>query len=319
MRTKNRSKNFAGDYAICRESKLAVGLIRGSTVEQLNTLLVQENTIRGYAGAQGFNLLQLFTDSGTSAEKVPFFSRPRALEALASMKEHNVFHLFVTKTDRAFRNHEDCIVTCRILWDDFGISVHFIDEGLISSRENDRMVLQIRASVAEEENRRRRDRQLGTLVVMRQNHERCGQYEPYGWRIDESRLRQTRRGTQSDYLLPEKTEQAGLRRIKSMIEEGMGTSAIARALNAEGVKPKGKPRWLRKLGFQPDSADGASSPSNQKPPRGVWYPSTVQSVLEHFKMDDGTQCLVENRAGRLHFQFTTPSLQHSITPVSVAA
>jgi DNA invertase Pin-like site-specific DNA recombinase len=270
-------------------NKRSVGLIRGSTVEQLNTLLVQENTIRAYAQAKGFELLELFTDSGTSAEKVPFFQRERAQEALAKLKDAGAYHILVTKTDRAFRNHEDCIVTCRVLWDDFGISVHFIDEGLVSSSEKDSMVLQIRASVAEEENRRRRDRQLGAFFVMRASHERCGQFAPYGWTVDPERHRTTRRGTKSDYLLPEPIEQRGLQRLFELMQATGSTSKTARILNAEGISPRGAPRYLK---------GGEKIPS-----AGKWHPATVQSALEHGILKDGTHCVVENRGGRLHFDF----------------
>lgn len=293
MRRK-RSSKFAGDYTACLDNRRAVGLIRGSTKEQLNTLLAQENTIRRHAEGSGFELVDLVTDSGTSAEKIPFFHRPKAQEALATMRDAGCYHLFVTKTDRAFRNHEDCIVTCRVLWDDFGISVHFIDEGLVSSREKDRMILQIRASVAEEENRRRRDRQLSAFAVMREQAQRCGRYEPYGWKIDITRERTTRRGTHSHYLVPDPIEQAGLRRLFQLVAEGFSTSQTARVLNAEGIKPKGKPCWPKK------DDNGVSVPRDS---RRLWYPSTVQSCLEHGMLGDGTHCIVENRGGRLHFEF----------------
>src|SRR5437660_278162 len=153
MHTKKKSE-FVADYRFGLESRLAVGIGRGSTKEQLNTLMVQENRIRDYARDHGFELVGYLADSGTSAEKVRFFDRSKAQEALALMKERHAFHLFVTKTDRAFRSYEDCIDTCRILWEDHGISVHFVDEGVVSSSEKDRIVLQMRASVAEEENRR---------------------------------------------------------------------------------------------------------------------------------------------------------------------
>jgi DNA invertase Pin-like site-specific DNA recombinase len=297
VRTRKRSSKFIGDYKACLGNRLCVGLIRGSTVEQLNTLLVQENTIKSYAQAKGFDLLELFIDSGTSAEKVPFFQRDRAQEALAAMKEAGAYHILVTKTDRAFRNHEDCIVTCRVLWDDFGISVHFIDEGLVSSSEKDAMVLQIRASVAEEENRRRRDRQLGAFFVMRASHERCGQYAPYGWRIDPERHRTTRRGTKSDYLAPDPLEQAGLRRLFELMQTTSSTSKTARILNAEGIRPRGAPCYLKGGEVRPSS--------------GKWHPATVQSALEHGLLEDGTHCVVENRGGRLHFDFKSDQQRQS--------
>lgn len=297
MRIKRRKTDFQGDYQLCLASKLAFGMERGSTEEQVNTLLVQENAIRSYAATGGFELLGIKVDSGTSASRVRFFDRPRAQELLADMKAAAAYHLLVTKTDRAFRDYEDCATTCRVLWESHGISVHFTDEGLISSREKDKMMLQIRVAVAEEENRRRRERQVDAFAVMRDQGQRCGHHEPFGWRIDEERKRQTRRGTASDYLVPDPTEQKTLDEMLELAHAGYNTSAIARHLNQAGMKPKGKPCY-RKGGEKIES-------------RGIWYPATVQSVLEHARHADGRTCIVDKRDGRLSFEVVYPQQEHA--------
>lgn len=297
MRIKRRKTDFQGDYQLCLASKRAFGMERGSTEEQVNTLLVQENAIRSYAATSGFELLGIKVDSGTSASRVPFFDRSKAQELLAEMKAAGAYHLLVTKTDRAFRDHEDCVRTCRILFDSHGISVHFTDEGLISSRERDKMILQIRVTVAEEENRRRRERQIEAFGVMRDQGQRCGHHEPFGWRVDEARKRQTRRGTTSDYLVPDPAEQTTLDAMLELANAGFNTSAIARHLNQAGMKPKGKPCY-RKGGEQVES-------------RGVWYPATVQSVLEHARHADGRTCIVDKRDSRLVFTIVYPQPEHA--------
>lgn len=297
MRIKRRKTDFQGDYQLCLASKRAFGMERGSTEEQVNTLLVQENAIRSYAATSGFELLGIKVDSGTSASRVRFFDRPRAQELLAEMKAAGAYHLLVTKTDRAFRDYEDCATTCRVLWESHGISVHFTDEGLISSREKDKMMLQIRVAVAEEENRRRRERQVDAFKVMRDQGQRCGHHEPFGWRIDEERKRQTRRGTTSDYLVPDPVEQNTLDEMLELAAAGFNTGAIARHLNQAGMKPKGKPRYLPK--------------SEHVPSRGIWYPSTVQSVLEHARHADGRTCIVDKRDGRLVFTIVYPQSEHA--------
>lgn len=302
MRIKRKKSDFQGDYQLCLASKLAFGMERGSTEEQVNTLLVQENAIRSYAATRGFQLLGIITDSGTSASRVRFFDRPKAQELLAQMQAAQAYHLLVTKTDRAFRDYEDCAVTCRILWERYGISVHFTDEGLVSSNEKDKMVLQIRVAVAEEENRRRRERQIEAFGVMRSQFQRCGHHEPFGWRIDELRKRQTRRGTASDYLVPDPVEQKTLGVMLELAATGWNTGAIARHLNAAGMKPKGKPRYLKKS----EAGDQKSVAS-----RGIWYPATVQSVLEHARHQDGRTCIVDKKDGRLVFTIVNPQSEHA--------
>ena len=331
MRIKKRAGKFQGDAQLCLTSSMAVALVRGSTSEQLNTLATQQLTAHQYAERMHFELLDCIIDSGTSASKIRFFDRPKAQEALALMQMRNCFQLLVTKTDRAFRNHEDAMVTCRILWEDYGISVHFMDDGLISTREKDKLVLQIRASVDEEESRKRRERQMETLDTMRRENQRCGQYAPYGWRFDPTRERTTRRGTTSDYLIPDGEEQFGLARMFALIESGLGTSKVARLLNAEGIQPKGKPCWQRKaaarvIGY-PLSVNGSESGTStnneepitnnhQIPSRGIWYASTVQSVLEHGTLADGTYCQVENRSGRLVFTFQRSQIRGQTTAIA---
>jgi DNA invertase Pin-like site-specific DNA recombinase len=297
MRIKRRKTDFQGDYQLCLASKLAFGMERGSTEEQVNTLLVQENAIRSYAATRGFNLLGITIDSGTSASRVRFFDRPKAQELLVQMQAANAYHLFVTKTDRAFRDYEDCAVTCRELWERFGISVHFTDEALISSCEKDKMVLQIRVAVAEEENRRRRERQVDAFAVMRDQLQRCGHHEPFGWRVDQFRKRQTRRGTASDYLVPDPEEQKTLGEMLELAAAGWNTGAIARHLNQAGMKPKGKPCYRK---------GGESTPS-----LGIWHPATVQSVLEHARHQDGRTCTVDKQKGRLVFTIVQNQPEHA--------
>lgn len=314
MRIKRKKSDFQGDYQLCLASKLAFGMERGSTEEQVNTLLVQENAIRSYAATRGFQLLGIITDSGTSASRVRFFDRPKAQELLAQMQAAQAWHLLVTKTDRAFRDYEDCAVTCRILWERYGISVHFTDEGLVSSNEKDKMVLQIRVAVAEEENRRRRERQIEAFGVMRSQSQRCGHHEPFGWRVDELRKRQTRRGTSSDYLVPDHAEQETLSVMLELAATGWNTGAIARHLNAAGMKPKGKPRYLKK----PAGVAAGVSPA-QAPSKGIWYPATVQSVLEHARHADGRTCIVDKQGGRLVFSIMEPGVAAGVSPATSPA
>lgn len=298
MRIRRRKSDFQGDYQLCLDSTIAFGMERGSTEEQVNTLLVQEQAIRAYAANRGFELKGITTDSGTSASRVRFFDRPKAITLLADMKSAGAFHLLVTKTDRAFRDYEDCAVTCRVLWETHGISVHFTDEGLISSNEKDKMVLQIRVAVAEEENRRRRERQLEAFTVMRQQSQRCGHHEPFGWKVDPNRQRHTRRGTSSDYLVPEPVEQLTLGAMLDLAAAGFNTGAIAKHLNATGMKPKGKPCYAKG--------------GEQTPSRGIWYPATVQSVLEHARHADGRTCIVDKQNGRLVFKVLENRPEQSI-------
>lgn len=295
MRIHHKSTRFFGDPEDCRGNKTAVALVRGSKVDQQNTLVTQAATLRTYAEAKGIHILETCVDSGTSAQKVPFFERPEALRALEILSAGGGYHLLITKVDRAFRDYIDCGLTCRELWQDRGVSIHFVDEGLVSSNEKDQMFIQIRATIAEEENNRRRTRIRENFATLQAQNARCSRQEPYGWKIDSSRPRPTRRrdgdgGTvNSYYLIPNPEEQKVLDWIFALKRQNFSTHQIAQALNAKGIPPKGAARTIPGHGLVPSA--------------GIWRASTIQSVLEHCRLADGSHWRV-SAVGPRKLQYT---------------
>jgi len=59
----------------------ALIICRGSTKEQVNTIPTQERICRPYADALKFEISIVLHDSGTSAEKIPFFKRKVTADA----------------------------------------------------------------------------------------------------------------------------------------------------------------------------------------------------------------------------------------------
>lgn len=308
MRIKRRRTDFQGDYAACLNSKRAVAYIRGSTKKQQETIPMQHRGIAEYCERTKLELAgDPFVERGVSASCVSsdrgrFFNRPQTLTLIAWMKENQVFHIVIWALDRMARDVEDTLHSLRVLQEQHGITVHFVMENIRSTDREAKERINMFAFMAEFEGKRRKERQSGTLIELRSQGAICGQYEPYGWKIDPFRKRTTRCGRESHFLLVNDVEQAGLARIRSLIEEGFGTTKIANILNAEGIKPKCKPRYL--LGGEKVES------------RGLWLPSTVQSVLEHFRMTDGTVCVVDNRNGRLVFEFNNTAVP---APQSIAA
>jgi DNA invertase Pin-like site-specific DNA recombinase len=217
-----------------------VGYIRGSTLEQQNTLEAQEKQIRAYCDYRGLELVRCFTDSGESAFSVSFYERPAAAEMLAWARENGVSGIVFPKLDRGFRDALDCLFTC----DDLnrkGVQLHILDIQLDTTTPVGKLVLTMMAAIAEFENRRRSERQQAGFEVMKANGQRCGSV-PYGWTAVPAG-RKSKTGRDAEDLVPNPGEQIVLRRVVMGDLSAMADNAAARLLNFEGVPAKKGGKW----------------------------------------------------------------------------
>jgi recombinase/HNH endonuclease len=151
----------------------------------------------------------------------------------------------------------------------------------------------ILAEIAKDEKHSQRKRQTAQFAAMRATRANRGKYAPFGWESEPQEKRLGNCGPSRKLLVPHAGEQAVLRRIFELIGRRQSTSQVAKFLNSQGMKPKGKPRYLP--GGQPVES------------KGIWYAATVQSVLEHSTLVDGTYCEVTNEGRRLSFHVVRPS------------
>ena len=256
----------------------ACGYIRGSTEQQQNTLVAQEQQIAGYCQFKGLEVARYFTDSGESAFSTSFYERPQAAEMLAWMHEHDVRAIVFTKLDRGFRDALDCLFTV----DDLnrrGVHLHILDIQLDTSTPVGKLVLTVMAAIAEFENRRRSERQKAANAVKRARGERCGNI-PYGWDAIPS-PRKSKTGRDAEDLVPNRLEQTVLRLI---CEEWKTESCneVARRLNQRGTPAK---------------------------KGGKWFGATVSSVREHALMAQG-----QHQPSSLHALTDLPDLSFNTTP-----
>jgi site-specific DNA recombinase len=88
----------------------------------------QLELLRGYSGAQGFNVLQEFIDVETAkaAGRTGFGEMLLLLRKTKSCRT-----LLVEKTDRLYRNLKDWVTI-----DDLGIEVHFVKENVVLSPDS---------------------------------------------------------------------------------------------------------------------------------------------------------------------------------------
>ena len=155
----------------------------------------------------------------------------------------------------------------------------------------------ILAEISKSERHSHRERQTTQFAAMRSSRERRANYAPFGWECEPLQKRAGHCSAVPKLLIPHAEEQAVLVRIFELIDLKHSTSQVAKFLNRHGMKPKGKPRYLP--GGQPVES------------KGIWYASTVQSVLEHSRLVDGTYCEVTNEGGRLSFHIIRQNLEVS--------
>lgn len=222
----------------------ALGYLRVSTQEQASegvSLAAQEERIRTYALAAGFELAGILRDEAVSGS-VPLAARPSGSELVRLLAKGAASVVIGWNLDRMFRNTGDALEQTR-LWDRKGIALHLVCEGgkpVDVSSADGRFLLTLKAALAERERVKIGERTRFALAHLKANGFAYGP-TPFGF---------TREG---DRLIPHPEEQATLAQIRSLRDSGKSLRAIAAALNAAGI---------------PTKQGGAS-----------WYACTVRCVL----------------------------------------
>jgi DNA invertase Pin-like site-specific DNA recombinase len=217
-----------------------VGYVRGSTDEQQNTLVVQRQQIEAYCTFKQLDLVGCFVDEGESAFSVDFFERPIAAEMITRLAELGATAVVITKLDRGFRNALDCLFTVQSL-EQRGIGLHLLDLQLDPTSPTGKLLLTMLAAIAEFENKRRSERQIGSFQVMRQQGQRTGSI-PYGWDTAPS-SRTSKTGRAADDLIPNAVEQEWLVLFCEGDWKDVSANEVARRLNQRGVPAKRGGKW----------------------------------------------------------------------------
>mgnify|MGYP001589731811 CR=1 FL=1 len=91
---------------------LAAIYIRVSTEEQVKhgiSMSAQEEALKNYASALGYEVLRIYKDEGKSAKDIK--GRPEIVELLEDARNHKFQAIFVYKLDRFSRSLRDLIET----------------------------------------------------------------------------------------------------------------------------------------------------------------------------------------------------------------
>ena len=218
-----------------------VGYVRVSGFDQARngvSLEAQEDRIRAHAAMRGVVLGEIVHDDGRSGSSVK--QRPGMTRVLAMIERGEVASLTVFKFDRAFRSVGDMANSVASM-KKAGCEFVSVSESLDTSTAAGTMMLNMLGAFAQFERDLGSERTAEALGHKRDNGAVYSKQCPYGFRAIENAL------------AADDAQQAILARIVTMTSEKNGPTAIARALNAEGVPSPGG---------------------------GTWYASSVASVLK---------------------------------------
>jgi DNA invertase Pin-like site-specific DNA recombinase len=201
------------------------GYARVSTIAQADdgeSLDVQQRVIAGYAQMNGLTVDRVFVERGVSGSK-PLADRPQGAALLAALKPGDV--VITPKLDRMFRSALDALAVLGRL-QKAGVSLHMIDLGGDTTGNGvSKLVFTILSAVAEAERDRTRER----ITEVKRDQRRRGRYlggiVPFGWRVGES-----------GELVPVPEQQAAIRRMRRLKDQGLALRTIAGKMQAAGIK-----------------------------------------------------------------------------------
>ena len=207
----------------------AYARVSSSSADQLNSFAAQNDYYQNLIRAkENWTLADIYADegiSGTSAEKRPDFQR-----LLVDCHRGLIDRIIVKSISRFARNTRECLEAIRELRL-LGIGVYFEEHGIDTATMSGEMLTALFAAIAEEESKSiSRNTRWGNRKRMA-----AGTYlpssMPYGYRLIEKEI------------IIEPNEALVVCQIYQDYLAGMGTDAIARKLNEQGVPPSQGKKW----------------------------------------------------------------------------
>lgn len=212
--------------------KTTIGYIRVSTKEQGRegvSLDMQEERIKSYCDTHGLELVRIIRDAGISAKSIT--TRPNFKAAISSVLNGEADSLCLWKIDRGFRNTVDAILTESELKKKKR-SLVSVCEDINTSTALGEFSFSLWSSLATMERKQIGERTRAALQLKKSRSERVGQI-PFGFRL-----------TADGYKLEkDEGEQFIIRHIHEYHFQGLSFNAIAKKLNADGIKTKDNKCW----------------------------------------------------------------------------
>jgi site-specific DNA recombinase len=211
---------------------IAIGYVRVSTSGQAIegvSLEAQQARIKAWCAANGYELRQVFTDHGISGKRTS--NRPALNNAIAAVCRQKGAALVVYSLSRLARSTRDAINLAEKL-EKAGADLVSLSEHLDTTSASGKMIFRLLAVLAEFERDLISERTRAALAHKRSKGERTGNI-PFGFRLAEDGI----------HLVQESTEQATLRKLRSMKTRGLPWRVIAEQFNEEGVPTRNGQPW----------------------------------------------------------------------------
>lgn len=195
------------------------------------SLDAQQARIEAYAKLHNLDLVGIETDEGISAGKLS--TRPAAQRVLGAIRSKAVCGLVIVKLDRFARSTRDALKLAD-LCKAKNVVLHSIEESLDTSTAIGGFFFTLMAALAELESRQVGERSAAALAFKRSKGEKLGGKVPFGYIVDR---RCSKEGVLR--LLPQPNEQAAIRWMIDLRQQGLSLREIADELSAAGIRPKG--------------------------------------------------------------------------------
>ncbi len=256
-----RSNGKAGD------PRRVLGYCRVSSLEQATSgisLDAQESRLRSYCAAHGLELVRVEVDRGISAKAM--HNRAGLQKALRALRKGDAGGLVAVKLDRLSRSTRDVLD----LVDESrrrGWRLVSVAEQLDTGSAAGRLVLTVLAALSQMEREQVAERTPMALAELARQGRARSRFAPFGFRT-ESGASEIAEGSRA-CLVPHPAEYLVLERMIALRDSGLGATAIARMLTAEGITNRSGGNWTRQsvasvlLGF--DRRQAATSCSNGTP------------------------------------------------------
>jgi site-specific DNA recombinase len=200
-----------------------IGYVRVSSTDQAEngvSLAEQVHRINGYCDAHGLGLFSVATDEGVSCKATG--NRPGLQRALSALRRRQAGGLVVVKLDRLSRSLRDALDLVAQSERE-GWELHSIGENLDTSTPHGRFVVHLFAALAQLEREQIGERTRNGMAELRRQGRRISRRPPFGFRFGGGRL------------VPVEREQTILGQMVALRDAGCGPTAIAEALNADGL------------------------------------------------------------------------------------
>lgn len=199
----------------------AVGYIRVSTQGQVQdgvSVDMQKAKIEQWAALNDAELLGVFADNGISGKT----ANREGLQAALVLAKRNKAALVVYSLSRLSRSTKDTLTIAEQL-EKGGCDLVVLNEKIDTTTPSGRMVFRMLAAMNEFEREQIGERTKAGLAHKREKGERVSRFAPIGYRIE------------GDQLVPVETEQAILKMVAELRQQGLSLRAISAELAKRGA------------------------------------------------------------------------------------